>query len=945
MRLDRFDAPGREIPPPHRVALAALLPLPACGIQLLCWSFIAPLSWFLFYPTVFLAPLIGGLVGGIGATALSIALAWVFFFAPRPGAAVDGAHGLVSMLLFAGMGVGFALFHERHRRHSIERIQALATERFRALLDASHDAVTIIDPVSGRFVDCNSAAVRIVGLATREDLLGLAPGDLSPPLQPDGSTSSARARELVNRAAGGEASPFEWMDWRLDGSHEPVFLDVSLSPIAYDGRSCVLAISRDITERKRIERALKESEEQLNLFVVNAPVAIAMFDRDMRYLRFSRRWLTNHGLDGATLAGRCHYDVFPNLPEDWKPAHRRGMAGETVSAREDPFTLDNGNTLWTNWELWPWRAADGSVGGIILFTEDVTQQRAHDERMRNLAQAVDQSPESVVITDLEARIEYVNPAFTVTTGYTLDEVRGRNPRLLQSGRTPRHLYAELWSRLTAGQVWRGEFINRRKDGTELIELATISPVRRADGSIMRYVAVKEDVTQRKLDEARIGFLAHHDTLTSLPNRTLARDRFQMARSFAERAGHRLAVLFLDLDGFKDINDSLGHALGDRFLVAVAGRFRDCLRETDTLSRQGGDEFMVILADIPAPEQVGRIASALIESLRAPFDLDGHSLMASVSIGIALFPDDGDDLDSLMQKADTAMYVAKAGGGSHYRFFDEAFNVAAAEALSTRARLQVALERQELLLHYQPKLDLGSARIVGAEALVRWQSPERGLVAPDRFIPVAEESGLIVPIGEWVLRAACRQMEQWRRRTGNHELTVAVNLSAVQFARGNIEQTVWDALAAADLPPHALELELTESILIRNPAEVLATVERLRAGGVRFSIDDFGTGYSNLAYLRRFPVEKLKIDKGFVAKITQSDSDAEIARVIIQLAHVLGMRAIAEGVEDAVTLDFLRANQCDEVQGYLIARPLPAEDFFTFLAAAEAQRTHGREPPA
>lgn len=428
---------------------------------------------------------------------------------------------------------------------------------------------------------------------------------------------------------------------------------------------------------------------------------------------------------------------------------------------------------------------------------------------------------------------------------------------------------------------------------------------------------------------QLQYLAYHDVLTGLPNQLLVKDRLLQAVAYADRSSSQVALLYLDLDNFKTINDSLGHPVGDALLRQIAERLVGSLRDTDTLARQGGDEFLVILSDVQSSDDIAALAEKLLERLAVPFSIEGHELSTSASIGIAIYPDDSREFDTLLKKADTALNEAKEAGRNTYRYFTERMNVAASEYLQVRSGLRRALENREFVLHYQPQIDLGSGAVIGCEALIRWRHPQQGLVPPGRFIPVAEDSGLIVAIGEWVLREACRQLTEWRA-AGLPELTVAVNLSGIQFKRGNVERSVLAALQEFDLPAHLLELELTESILIKDTESVLATVRRLKDIGVKLSVDDFGTGYSSLSYLKRFNVDKLKIDQSFVRDFTSDPDDAAIVRAIIQMAGSLNLRTIAEGVETAPMRDQLTAFGCDEAQGYCFARPLPAVEFQRYV---------------
>jgi diguanylate cyclase (GGDEF)-like protein/PAS domain S-box-containing protein len=454
----------------------------------------------------------------------------------------------------------------------------------------------------------------------------------------------------------------------------------------------------------------------------------------------------------------------------------------------------------------------------------------------------------------------------------------------------------------------------------------------ADGNAQRMIGICIDTTERKQAEAQIEFLAHHDHLTQLPNRFVAMERLRMAMAYADRADENVALLFLDLDHFKAINDSVGHNMGDLLLVEVARRLQTCLRETDTVSRHGGDEFLAILTNIHDLTAVTDSAAKIVNVLAGPYEINCHALEVTVSVGIAIYPNDAQDTETLMQRADTAMYHAKATGGNEFTFFSEQMNVAVAETLAIRSELRQALAGGEFALHYQPQIDLASGRILGVEALLRWHSPKRGLVLPDEFISIAEDCGLIVPIGDWVLQEACRQAVHWQQ-AGLPELTVAVNLSAMQFRRGNLQQSVVQALSASGLAPDLLELELTESILITEAEFALETLRNLRSLGIRFAIDDFGTGYSSLAYLKRFPIDKLKIAQTFVQSMDTNPEDAAIVHAVIQMARALKLKTIAEGAETATTIEHLRLHHCDEVQGDYYSQPLTEEEFAQYISAA------------
>jgi diguanylate cyclase (GGDEF)-like protein/PAS domain S-box-containing protein len=607
-------------------------------------------------------------------------------------------------------------------------------------------------------------------------------------------------------------------------------------------------------------------------------------------------------------------------------AEWRNEVGKTI-ARGTAFVLMTVLLSWLLNRAWKNQASAVAALREVNRTLDVEKQ---------LNQTIVQSsPLAIYTRDRNGRVTAWNLAAEKLFGWRADEIVGKPLLSVPPGK-------EKETEALRQKVLRGENIiqmevqRQKRDGTLFDLSTTLAPLRDGHGEINGYLAIATDITERKASEKQIEFLAYRDVLTGLPNRLLLHDRFEHAVGFAERSGTKLALLFLDLDNFKTINDSLGHAVGDLLLKEIARRLGDCVRDTDTISRQGGDEFLIVLPDLRGADAITPVLLKIRERLQAPFELDGHELTTSASVGVAIYPDDGLDFDTLLKKADTAMYRAKDGGRNSYRFFDEQMNVEAVEHLHLKNGLRRAIERAEFVLHYQPQIDLSTGSIVGAEALLRWNHPEFGMIPPARFIPVAEDSGLIVPIGEWVISEACRQGVAWRA-AGLPPLVMAVNLSAVQFKRGDVEQTVTQALKSSGFDPQLLELELTESILIHNTDNVLATVQRLKLLGVKLSIDDFGTGYSSLSYLKRFDVDKLKIDQSFIRDLGTDPDDAAIILAIIQMARSLNLKTIAEGVETAEMLSQLQQFKCDEAQGYYFARPMPAQVFADFVVAHSARQ--------
>jgi diguanylate cyclase (GGDEF)-like protein/PAS domain S-box-containing protein len=578
-----------------------------------------------------------------------------------------------------------------------------------------------------------------------------------------------------------------------------------------------------------------------------------------------------------------------------------------------------------------WLAGLGMIGLIrSRARRAVITRRDELRRTRVSAQVFDQTTEGIVITDPKRRIISVNRAFSEITGFSADEALGRDPEeLLQSGRHDAEFYRQIGESLAEQGHWRGEIWHRRKNGEVYPEWLAVSMVRDTAGRPEHYIGIFSDTSQQKRDAERIRFLAYYDALTGLPNRTLLADRTAKAIATAQRSGSQVALLFMDLDGFKHVNDSLGHLVGDTLLRLVGERLGEQTRRSDTLARFGGDEFVLLLTDVEGPESIAIAAQRCLDALASPFKLENHDIDITTSIGISVYPDDGDGLEALVKNADTAMYQAKESGRNQYRFFEAAMNARVTSRATLGNELRRALERGELLLHYQPQAEIATGEIVGVEALVRWQHPQLGFISPVDFIPVAEEIGLIGRLGDWVLNEACRQAVAWQQ-AGLPHIPVAVNLSALQLRSPDFLDSVRRALQSAGLDAHWLELELTESVLMHQVESVMQTLHGLSDLGIRIAIDDFGTGYSSLAYLRRLAIDKLKIDRSFIRDLSIDPEDSLIVATIIRMAHSLRLKVIAEGVEGSEQLATLRAQGCDEIQGYHLSRPLPADALAEFI---------------
>lgn len=559
---------------------------------------------------------------------------------------------------------------------------------------------------------------------------------------------------------------------------------------------------------------------------------------------------------------------------------------------------------------------------------DAAQQRAEGQ-VKLYGTVFTNAAEGMVITDAEARILAVNPAFSTITGYARGDVLGRTPAMLNSGRQGKEFYQKMWKDLTGHGTWQGEIWNRRKDGDFYPEWLSVAAVRDEAGRTTHYIGVFTDISERKRNEARIHHLAHHDALTGLPNRLLLEDRIDQAMLGARRNKRSMALIFVDLDRFKNINDTLGHEIGDVLLIEAAQRGLSVLRDTDTLSRLGGDEFVVVLSDIESRQDAMFVARKLLAALCQPYLLAGHELTVSASAGIALYPEDGQNTSELLRKADAAMYRAKEEGRNTFRFFSSEMNTASLGELLLENDLFGALERDELEMHYQPKIDAATGELAGAEALMRWRHREQGMIPPSRFIPLAEENGLIKSFGEWAIKSVCAQQRAWLE-AGLLVVPVAVNISAQQFSQQDLPQLVAHALADHGLPPQLLDLELTESMLMHDSRRATEVLQTLRNMHIHVSIDDFGTGYSSLSYLRQFPAQSVKIDRSFVSEINEAGEAVPLAAAIIAMAHELGLTVIAEGVETEAQQGYLRRHACDQLQGFLFGRPMPVAEFGALL---------------
>ncbi|MDP2795096.1 MAG: EAL domain-containing protein [Sulfurisoma sp.] len=718
----------------------------------------------------------------------------------------------------------------------------------------------------------------------------------------------------------GEEGPTDWRWFVISG--DPLF-DEDGRFLGYRG------VGEDITARKRAEQALQESEATLN-----AAQAVAHVGSWVLNLRENRLLWSDESyrIFGIARGTPLTYELFLGCvhPDDRASVDRAWRAAQAGA----PYDIEHrivadGAVRWVREKADLRFDAQGQLLSGVGTVQDITQSKGAEAQLHLLASVFRHSGEALLITDADNIIIEVNPSFTRLTGYTADEARGKNPRLLASGNTSPEQYAAMWRSIREQGFWLGEIWDRRKDGSVYPKLLNISVVRDAAGAITHHIAAFADISAQKAAEEKIRHLAHHDALTGLPNRFTLEGRLEQALATARRDGERLAVMFIDLDRFKVINDTLGHHIGDGLLIEVASRLRQSVRESDVVARLGGDEFIIVLTGGGAELAAAHVAEKILASVSLPCHIDGHALHTTSSIGIAVFPADGDSVETLMKSADIAMYHAKAQGRDNYQFFTGEMTRAAAEQLLLENNLHVAIRERQFLLHYQPQIDMRDGRVIGVEALVRWQHPTEGMIPPLRFIPIAEDTGLIVPLGEWILDEACRCARAWREQ-GIAGVRMAINISAHQLRQPDFVARVARALGEHGLTGADIELELTESLAMRDPAATIEILKALRDMGVMLAIDDFGTGYSSLSYLKLLPIHRLKLDRSFVMDIETDPNDAAICAATIALAHNLGFKVVAEGIETERQHDYLRRLGCDYGQGYLFSRPLAETEATVFV---------------
>ncbi|WP_162560201.1 sensor domain-containing protein [Methylotetracoccus oryzae] len=816
----------------------------------------------------------------------------------------------------AGQPTGmWAIVRDISDRKRAERELNDALRFFRAVIASLQDGFSLIDP-HGIHLDVNEALCRMTGFA-REELIGTGPPH--PYWPPECYEEIGRAlRQTLER----QPREFELTFMRKSGERFPVIVTPSALLDEAGEISAYPSTIKDISERKRVEAALHERTRELEHYFTHAEDLLLITDTDGCIRRLNPQWEKTLGYRLDELVAHHFLDLVH--PDD------------VAATLEAAATLDATGSVYQfrnrcrhkdgSYRCFEWTGTARESELIIATARDVTARLQTEQALLQAAAVFENTRDGVAITDAEERIVNVNRAFTELTGYTKQDALGKTHRLLKSGRHGAKFYAAMWKALDKSGHWQGEIWNRRKSGELFPELLTINAIRDANGVRTGYVGIFSDISSLKADQARLERLAHHDPLTGLINRRLLLDRIEHALQGVERIGETGALLLIDLDHFKDVNDRLGHAAGDDLLQQVARRFTHRLRKSDTFARLGGDEFAVMLEPPMSAPIAAFIAQELLDALSGEIALrSGDVVDIGASIGVALFPEHGRSVADVMHHADVALYQAKREGRNVFRFFSEELTLQAREQGQMEQRLREALQSDRFALHYQPQLEVGSNRIIGVEALVRWLDPVDGLILPGQFLALSEKTRLIVPLGDWVLRTACRQVQAWARE-GLPPMPLAVNLSGLQAARSDTASRILEILTETGLAPQLLELEIAEGTLNEDPSGECELFVRVRNLGIRLALDDFGTGCSSLSRLQRYPISTLKIDRRFIAGLPIDPAAVQITKSIIALAREFGFRTVAEGVETQAQLDFLARHGCDAWQGYLFSPPLPAEEF-------------------
>lgn len=720
----------------------------------------------------------------------------------------------------------------------------------------------------------------------------------------------------------------------VDNSDRTIEFANQVYPITENNQTVALVLeARDITQLRNQQHKHDQNHLLLDTVIAQSPIIVWATDANGIFTLSEGKALAELGLKPGEVVGQSLFELYRDN-QAIVQACKQALQGNSITN----ITHAAGRSYHSSYD--PIRDRNGVITGTVGVANDITELLRIESRMHILSSALEQTADLVMITNVDGVIEYVNPAFEETTGYQRNEITGQTPRLLRSGKHDAVFYQRLWETILRGEVFRDVFINMRKDGSIYYEEKNVTPIRDTEGHITHFISTGKDISERMRIQERLHYMAHHDALTKLPNRTLFMDRLRQAMARASWHKRLIAVMFLDLDRFKNINDSHGHQIGDQLLIQLTQRLSSGVRAGDTIARFGGDEFAILLDDIASEKDISSLAKKILDTMIPSFVIQEHEFFITASIGVSIFPSDGDDPETLLRNADAAMYRAKDMGRNNYQFYSDEMSARAFERLTLENSLRHALKRNEFSLLYQPQVDINTRRIVGVEALLRWQHPDLGLVLPSDFIPLLEETGLIVQVGDWVLQSALEQARHWHK-AGFDSLKMSINLSGRQFNNPDFIKTLESAVHDAGLSPNLIELELTESMLMRNASKTVSALNTLHQLGISIAVDDFGTGYSSLNYLRRFPISTLKIDRSFIRDVIKDPDDRAITTAIIVMAQSLNLVVIAEGVETEEQTVFLESLDCDQIQGNIFSPPVSPMQLTGML---KSQETVGTSSP-
>ncbi len=811
-------------------------------------------------------------------------------------------------------------------RHLIDLELQESEHKFHTIFDMAGVGVALSNLPEGDFIAVNKRFSEMLGYSN-DEILNLSSNDITHP------RDLAISVEHVAKLVAGEIDTFKIEKRYLNRTTGAVIWTRSTVSITWsvrDGSRHMIEVIEDITDSKQTQNALIESEERFRSLTELSPCGIFRANRSGECIYANSMTASITGMSiNECLSGGLFQTLSAEDVEWVKESWKECVDTHTCFSERFRLLHDSGKSVWAKCQAEPVFDANGKHAGFIGTLTDITELKLADYRGRQAASVFENTIEGIVITDDKARITAVNPAFEAITGYSEQEVVGKNPNILHSGRQLTDFYHEMWATLQETGYWQGEVWNRKKDGEVYPEWLTISTIRDENNEVLNYVGVFSDISEIKKTKGELAFISYHDPLTDLPNRVLFYEHLQHAINRAERTSSNMALLFIDLDRFKDVNDSLGHNVGDKLLTLVAQRLSEILRSNDTISRIGGDEFTILIEDLTSQHEATTIAEKVINGFTTPFKTNGSELFISPSIGISIYPEDGIEPNILLKNADAAMYLAKEHGRNCYEFYTPSMTDSALEKISMETSIHHAIDNDEFLLYYQPKFDLRNGKLVGAEALLRWHSKAHGEIPPGKFIPIIEESSTILKLGDMVLDMVCSQGKFWLDN-GYDVGRLAINISGRQIQQPNFVQKVTAILDKHGINGELLDFEITEGFIMRQARTEVDTLNQLRSMGISLSIDDFGTGYSSLSYLKLLPVDTLKIDQSFVRDIGRDSNDEAIARAIIALGHSLELTIIAEGVETESQNTFLQQEGCDQMQGYLRSKPLPVKEFEKLL---------------